>query len=127
MLSSYLVAPGAVADKEIDSALSSYGYDRDDLNGEGELRFSEKWTRDHFLVELVVGYGCKACASFEEVYSLEAVSEDESLLDSIFEAAAKSAIPDLGLCGFVLDKAQNRIGSTGWDFIMGNPLGGLGL
>lgn len=43
----------------------------------------------------------------------------------LFAAARAKAIESEFMFGFVMDKPQNKIGSTGWDFLTGDTLGGL--
>jgi len=43
----------------------------------------------------------------------------------LFKEAHKQAMTINGLFGFVMDRAQNRIGSDGWDFIKGDIMAGL--
>ena len=58
----------------------------------------------------IYSYGCSAKLSESEL------SENDD-----FESWLSEQLPIVGmLYGFYMDKCQNRIGSTGWDFVEGN-------
>ena len=76
-------------------------------------------------VEMLHSYGVRASGMHSETHSFEALDNDEKLLESAFEAAAKDAMVETGMTGFLLDRRQNAIGSTGWDFLKGDVTAGL--
>lgn len=99
------VNPGIQTAKGIESAVSSIGEDKDfwdALSVEGKI-------------ELLVDVGNTARL-------WEQAGVDLGDLRTQADAAYKES---LILGGFKLDRAQNAIGSTGWDFLVGDVTGGL--
>ena len=72
---------------------------------------------DFQKVELLTSYGLYA--------TLSTVSGNNYC--RVMTEARRQAVVLARLVNTRLDRPQNRIGSTGWDFIRGNPLTGLGL
>lgn len=99
-----VVAPEVVNVKDMASALESMGTD-------DQRELSPDW-----LVVMLADYGIKAT-----LYTSHGNNQGELL------RAARKEFPLLSgiLFGFKMDAPQNAIGSTGWDFISGDILGGL--
>ena len=104
------VAPEAVGDKEIASACESMSTTREDFD---RIRFGN----DAILFQSVLlsEYGIKATLWQQQ-------GNNQTVL---LKAARKELAVIRTLFGFYMDKPQNRIGSTGWDFIKGDALAGL--
>ena len=95
------VAPDALSDKEKHRALSCFGMNEMDVNG------------DLMLVNILHEYGHKAIlwsAYGNNASVLWKQSRHETQLISM-------------MFGFYMDRPQNALGATGWDWIAGNPLG----
>jgi hypothetical protein len=97
------VSPEAAGEDAVKQALDSCGLeDTEDMN-------------DQAIAVELANYG--TCATLWH----KIVPEKEGM-----EVMAKSEAERIKmLFGFYMDQQQNRIGSTGWDFIEGNVLGGL--
>lgn len=80
-----------------------------------KTKICQKVMRSCYMTTLPYAYDVAhygLCASLAELYGN---NEDELLTE-----AKKQAIPLKGLIGFYLDRPQNAIGSTGWDFLRGD-------
>jgi len=102
-LSLSVVAPSEVPKTEIDKALECYGIPEIDV------------TNPVMLCEVLHGYGISA-----ELWNGSGNNFKKLWVQVHQELKA------LGfMFGFAMDRYQNRIGSTGWDFIRGDILAGL--
>jgi len=66
------------------------------------------------LVEILYSYGIHAN-----------VWNEDGCLKDLMQKGKQKAIEAEFMFGFAMDKHQNAIGATGWDFLQGNPLGDL--
>ena len=115
-----LVVPVAVNDRTWDSISSCCGMD------------DEHRTNRHAVMEGCVGYGAYAhitrfgmgvtmphCKSLYTSLEKVAATDDYDTITEWIEAhGAEIAQACAGLIGFALDGPQNRIGETGWDWLM---------
>jgi hypothetical protein len=99
-----VVMPGMVPADEMASARRSWGIADD-----------EKLS-DVQIVEVLHSYGIKA-----ESLSLAGNNAYKLIRQCKAEAMSQAAFT----FGFAMDRAQNRIGASGWDCLAGNPLGAL--
>lgn len=97
-----VIAPEQYVEKE--RALESSGIEQE----WGELD-------DRTKVELIESYAGGA----------QIFAENGNNFRQLFKAAREAVRESELLFGFAMDRAQNAIGSTGWDFLTGNVLGGL--
>ncbi len=97
-----VISPSEFVDKE--GALRSSGIDQswDELD-------------EKMQVELIESYSGGA----------QIFSENGNNFRKLFKAAREKAYTSEMLFGFVMDKPQNAIGSTGWDFLKGDIMAGL--
>lgn len=107
------VSPAAAGQEQMDKAWESYGMDET----------LDKWQeglpqrlKEEFMVEVLNDYGIHALIWQDSGNNLakllKAAHHEADAMGSLF-------------FGFAMDRAQNRIGSTGWDCISGNILAGL--
>lgn len=102
-----VVSPEAADPKELQAAINSYGIPADEL---------PRFMADPlFLVECLHSYGVAA-----HVWS----GEGNNLSVLMREARKQAQLVDM-MFGFYMDRAQNKIGSTGWDTVKGDLLAGL--
>lgn len=97
-----VVAPSECPVAELKSALESCGCE--DMEIDSPL----------MLVEILHSYGVHA----------QVWNADGRLKDLMREGKKKATETEF-LFGFAMDKQQNQIGATGWDFLQGNPMGDL--
>lgn len=97
------VSPEAAGKEQLQRALDCYGWD----NAPSKI----------MEVEALHGYGIAA-----HLWQASGNDADILLRNAMQEADLVS-----GLFGFYMDRPENRIGSTGWDFISGDILRPLGL
>ena len=91
--------------ESLQSAAESYGWTIEELESYGELA----------VVECLSSYGAQA----------HLWDDNGNNLKILMREAHRQAELAESLFGFYMDRYQNRIGSTGWDFIKGDILGGL--
>lgn len=98
------VSPGfAKSHTELDSYLSTIGMDRakfDELDIEAQA-------------DVLAETGCKATL-------FQTTGETDEDEDKVIEACKAEITPINVMFGFYMDKPQNRIGATGWDWIKGS-------
>ena len=112
------VSVGAAGNAELANALSSAG-----LIEDGELfytamrRLKKSWGKefDRIIHFELSQYGVHACL-FHKL---------GNNCGKLMQEAKKQAVTISGLFGFYMDRQQNMIGSTGWDFIKGDTMAGL--
>ena len=105
MVTLQAVSPDEAGEKELNSALESFGWediDRSELTD---------WQRVGLLSES----GCYA-----QLWN----DGGDNLKKLLKEAHNQAKISDI-MFGFMMDRPINMIGSTGWDFIKGDILAGL--
>ena len=102
------VSPEEAGESRLRKAIESCGWQ--DMPNVNDLNDLQK-------VELLTSYGIHA--------TLSTVSGNN--YHRVMTEARRQAVVLARLVNTRLDRPQNRIGSTGWDFIRGNPLTGLGL
>ena len=92
-------APQAVSPKVLQGTLSSHGMTM------------EQWEAlsEDLKAQLLIEYGAHAI-----LWQMQGDDSDKLLV----EASGQTILAD-SLFGFFMDKPQNRIGDTGWDFIKG--------
>ena len=71
--------------------------------------------RDYALVDCLSSYGAQA----------HLWDKSGNNLKTLLREAHREADLSTMLFGFYMDRYQNRIGATGWDFIRGDIIGGL--
>lgn len=103
------VSPDAAGYSNVKHALESYGWS-DQLEG-------FKDPDPLLIIEALHGYGISA-------HLWSAPGDDADLM---LDMAKDQADLVSGLFGFFMDRPENKIGSTGWDFISGDILRPLGL
>ncbi len=103
LLSLNAVSPFEAGDGKIRDALESLG-----LEHETNLT-------DYMKVEALIEYGISATLW----------SDGGNNLRELLKEAHKQASLSESLFGFYMDKRENMIGSTGWDFIKGDIMAGL--
>ena len=101
------VSPQEAGEEEVRRALECAGYDTEDKNADV--------ISEEMKSEVLHNYGCKATLWYE--YG----SDEEQLLIAASEQVRVIPI----MFGFLMDKPQNAIGSTGWDFLRGDISAGL--
>ena|SRR3990167_1857363 len=99
------IAPSQLPHKELDSALSCCGIEEDKENLSLEV-----------IIKAISTYMGGAIIFNESGNNLNALMKQAR-----YEASLMGGM----LFGFAMDKYQNRIGSTGWDILRGDILGGL--
>lgn len=101
-----VVMPGMVPADEWEAAKRSCGWEVDDKTAASDL----------YRVEVLHSYGTRATSG-------EWVGNNAHKLLKL--ARAEARLENSFTFGFAMDKAQNRIGATGWDCLAGNPWGAL--
>lgn len=103
------VAPTEVPEKEWNSAKQSWGMADADMQN-----FLDRFG-DLAKVEILASYGTKALVWQNTGTNLQVL--------------LKEAHREADLCsimfGYYMDRRQNAVGATGWDFLQGNVWGGL--
>jgi len=102
-----VVSPEAADPKELQAAINSYGIPADELH-----RFMAD---PLLLVECLHSCGVAACVWHGEGNNLSVLMK---------EARKEAQVVEM-MFGFYMDRAQNMIGSTGWDTVRGDLLAGL--
>ena len=106
-----VVAPSQVSEEKRQHALASWGLSDKDwaviLERNGDLAW----------VEVLSDYGIQALVW----------QDNGNNLSKLMAEARRQARENEFFFGFAMDKAQNRIGSTGWDFLKGELLAGIGI
>lgn len=102
-----VVSPEAADPKEMDAAIGSWGLPDD--------RLAEYMKDPLFLVECLHSYGIAAFVWQGQGNNLSVLMK---------EARKQAQLAEM-LFGFYMDRPQNKIGSTGWDCVRGDPLAGL--
>lgn len=97
-----VVAPSECPEADLQSAFESCGW------GEG-ANCEIEWDNPLMLVELLHSYGIAA----------HVWSADGNLRDLLREGK-KQAVQAEFLFGFAMDRPQNALGATGWDWLRGN-------
>lgn len=94
-----VVAPSEAGKENLKSAAESWGIEPEEF----------KTLHPETKVELLAAYGVAATMWHETGNNLR----------KLLKAAREEAQKVEGLFGFYMDRPQNRIGNTGWDFIKG--------
>jgi len=102
-----VVAPEAVPDKELQDAYRCMGIEADELE---RLRADPL-----FVVECLHSYGTSAC-----IWQ----GQGNNLGKLMKEARHEATVAEM-MFGSYMDRQLNGLGSTGWDFVAGDPLGAL--
>jgi hypothetical protein len=101
----YVVSPQAAGLHEVMQAIKSSGYGRDDFK-----RLKDREARRLFLVEALMQYGVNA----------RLTDEYGNNRKDLMRVARQEAFKARSLFGFYMDRQQNAIGDSGWDFVAGN-------
>ena len=97
-----VVAPSECPADELQSAFDSCGWEGMEIDSPA------------ILVELLHGHGIRAV-----------VHDDNGSLRGLLRQSKREAVQAEFLFGFVMDRQQNAMGSTGWDFLRGDSTAGL--
>lgn len=98
-VSLYAVSPSEAGEKNLQAALESCGYDE-----------TVHSLSDEMKVEMLSEYGVQA----------QVHSQNGDNLQELLKETRKLADLHSIHFGFWMDRAQNRIGSSGWDFLRGD-------
>ena len=101
------VNPSMAGKKGVDAAFKSMGFEEDT---EKDIRANRKW-----LEQVLIDYGTHATH-----FELTGNSKSD-----VLKRLMENKFVMTGMCGFIIDRYQNRCGATGWDFMRGDPLAGI--
>jgi len=101
-----VVAPGELPEEEIKAAIKSCGWDEFDRSNARQL------------IEVICSYGCGKALIWDG-YSNNYRKLMKQARDGAYQ---QLSMPGMG---FAMDRPQNAIGSTGWDFLKGDITAGL--